>query len=95
MSSPISRLCHATYGQLAPGTWRCPARCRLLIPKVLPVVTAGDSKTQRLLDKIAEARAKGDDSVLAKMCVDSGLHHAPYSIFDFRVSRHRDGPDEF
>jgi transposase len=37
--------------------------CRLLIPKVLPVVTAGDLKTQRLLDKIAEARAKGEDSL--------------------------------
>ena len=24
-----------------------------------------------------------------------GLHRAPYNIFDFRVSRHRDGPDEF
>jgi len=69
--------------------------CRLLIPKVLPVVTAGDLKTRRLLDKIAEARAKGEDSLLAKMWVYSGLHHAPYNIFDFRVSRHRDGPDEF
>ncbi len=29
------------------------------------------------------------------MWVYSGLHHAPYNIFDFRVSRHRDGPDEF
>ena len=24
-----------------------------------------------------------------------GLHRAPYNIFDFRVSRHRDGPDDF
>jgi transposase len=69
--------------------------CRLLIPKVLPVITAGDLKTRRLLDKIAEARAKGEDSLMAKMWVYSGLHHAPYNIFDFRVSRHRDGPDEF
>jgi transposase len=69
--------------------------CRLLIPKVLPVVAAGDLKTQRLLDKIAEARAKGEDSLMAKMWVYSGLHHAPYNTFDFRVSRHRDGPDEF
>ena len=69
--------------------------CRLLIPKVLPVVAAGDLKTQRLLEKIAEAGAKGEDSLMAKMWVYSGLHHAPYNIFDFRVSRHRDGPDEF
>jgi len=59
------------------------------------VLFAGDLKTQRFLDKIAEARAKGEDTLLAKMWVYSGLHHAPYNIFDFRVSRHRDGPDEF
>jgi hypothetical protein len=29
------------------------------------------------------------------MWVYSGLHRAPYNIFDFRVSRHRDGPDDF
>jgi transposase len=29
------------------------------------------------------------------MWVYSGLYLAPYNIFDFRVSRHRDGPDEF
>jgi hypothetical protein len=29
------------------------------------------------------------------MWVYSGLHQAPYNIFDFRVSRHRDGPDDF
>jgi hypothetical protein len=29
------------------------------------------------------------------MWVYSGLYQAPYDIFDFRVSRHRDGPDDF
>jgi transposase len=69
--------------------------CRMLLPKVQPVVQPGDAKGQRLLEKIAEARAKGDDSLLAKMWVYSGLHLAPYNVFDFRVSRHRDGPDDF
>lgn len=69
--------------------------CRLLMPRVLPVAGPDDVKGQRLLEKITEARAKGEDSLLAKMWVYSGLHHAPYNIFDFRVSRHRDGPDEF
>ena len=69
--------------------------CRLLIPKVAPAVIPGDAKSMRLAEKIAEARAKGHDSVLAKMWVYSGLQLAPYNIFDFRVSRHRDGPDEF
>lgn len=69
--------------------------CRLLIPKVIPEPIPGDSKSQRLAEKIAEARAKGEDSLMAKMWVYSGLHDAPYHIFDFRVSRHRDGPAEF
>jgi transposase len=69
--------------------------CRMLLPKAIPAVTAGDLKSQRLAEKVAEARAKGDPSLLAKMWVYSGLHLAPYNIFDFRVSRHRDGPDDF
>ena len=69
--------------------------CRMLLPQAIPVATAGDLKSQRLAEKVAEARAKGDRSLLAKMWVYSGLHLAPYNIFDFRVSRHRDGPDDF
>jgi transposase/uncharacterized coiled-coil protein SlyX len=69
--------------------------CRMLLPPAIPVATAGDLKSQRLAEKVAEARAKGDRSLLAKMWVYSGLHLAPYNIFDFRVSRHRDGPDDF
>lgn len=69
--------------------------CRMLLPKTIPAVIAGDLRSQRLAEKVAEARAKGEDSLLAKMWVYSGLHLAPYNIFDFRVSRHRDGPDDF
>jgi len=69
--------------------------CRMLLPKTPPLVVPGDAKSQRLVEKVAEARAKGDSSLLAKMWVYSGLHLARYNIFDFRVSRHRDGPDDF
>jgi len=69
--------------------------CRMLLPKVDPVVDPNDLKSVRLAEKIREAKAKGDKSLLAKMWVYSGLHEAAYNIFDFRVSRHRDGPDEF
>lgn len=69
--------------------------CRMLLPKEPPLAIAGDLKNQRLLEKIAESRRKGEDSLLAKMWVYSGLHQASYNIFDFRVSRHRDGPEEF
>ena len=67
----------------------------MLLPKTIPAAIPGDAKSRRLAEKVAEARAQGDDSLLAKMWVYSGLHLAPYNIFDFRVSRHRDGPDDF
>ena len=69
--------------------------CRMLLPEEPVLVIPGDRKSQRLADKVAEARNKGDRSLLAKMWVYSGLHQAQYNIFDFRVSRHRDGPDDF
>jgi transposase len=69
--------------------------CRMLLPKDIPKVIPGDAKSKRLAEKVAEAREAGKKSLLAKMWAYCGLFHAPYNIFDFRVSRHRDGPDEF
>lgn len=69
--------------------------CRMLLPQTEPDVVPGDAKSRRLAEKVAEARAKGESSLLAKMWVYSGLYLARYNIFDFRVSRHRDGPDDF
>ena len=69
--------------------------CRMLLPGDPPPAIPGDAKSRRLAEKIAETRSKGDSSLLAKMWVYSGLYRAPYNIFDFRVSRHRDGPDDF
>jgi transposase len=69
--------------------------CRMLLPKTEPTAVPGDAKSKRLAEKVAEARGKGDSSLIAKMWVYSGLHLARYNIFDFRVSRHRDGPDDF
>ena len=69
--------------------------CRMLIPQEDPQVIRGDAKSKRLAEKIAEARRKGEDSILGKMWAYGGLHNAPYNIFDFRISRHRDGPQEF
>jgi len=69
--------------------------CRMLLPRDPPPVIPGDAKSLRLAEKLAEARAKGDSSLLAKMWAYMGLYSAPYNIFDFRVSRHRDRPDDF
>jgi transposase len=69
--------------------------CRMLLPKDIPRVIPGDAKSMRLAEKVAETRVAGKKSLLGKMWVYSGLWEAPYNIFDFRVSRHRDGPDDF
>jgi transposase len=69
--------------------------CRMLLPKDIPKVIPGDAKSKRLAEKVAEARAAGKKSLIAKMWAYCGLFNAPYNIFDFRVSRHRDGPDDF
>ena len=44
--------------------------------------------------QMREAHEKGEASLRAKMWVYSGLINCPYNLFDFRVSRHRDGPAE-
>ena len=69
--------------------------CRMLLPKDVPKIIPGDAKSKRLAEKVVEVRRKGKKSLLGKMWVYSGLYSAPYNIFDFRVSRHRDGPDDF
>ncbi len=69
--------------------------CRMLMPLEDPDPKTADQKTKRLIEKIHEARSKGEDSLLGKMWAYRGLDNAPYNIFDFRISRHRDGPDEF
>jgi len=69
--------------------------CRMLLPRDEVIAVAGDLKNQRLAEKVAEAKAKKEQSLIAKMWAYQGLSDAPYNIFDFRVSRHRDGPEEF
>lgn len=72
--------------------------CRMLLPKVDPPADPADPadpKSVRLAEKLRETRSKGHKSLHAKMWVYSGLCTGPYHVFDFRVSRHRDGPDEF
>jgi Transposase IS66 family len=54
----------------------------------------GCSRTSRLIEKMLEARKKGEKSLAAKMRACSGSGDAPYDVLDFRVSRHRNGPAE-
>jgi transposase len=66
----------------------------LLLPPTIPAVDAQSSRSQREHDVISAAIRKGGKSVKAKMWAYRG-QHIPLNVFDFTVSRHRDGPDEF
>jgi transposase len=66
----------------------------LLPPENIPQPIAGDLKSQRIHEVFTEAVQAGKPSVSGRMwayrSVTIGLN-----VFDFTVSRHRDGPDAF
>jgi transposase len=67
----------------------------LIMPSEIPQANQECSRSLRLIEKMQEAQGKGEKSLEAKMWAYSGGEDAPYDVFDFRVSRHRDGPAEF
>lgn len=68
---------------------------KLIMPNEIPKCEPGDHRTQRLIEKMREAEREGRPSLSAKMWAYSGGADQQYDIFDFQVSRHRDGPAEF
>ncbi len=69
-------------------------RVTLLLPREIPAATADDPKSLRIHEVFSAARAEGKVSVSARMWAYRSLT-IPVNVFDFTVSRHRDGPDEF
>lgn len=66
----------------------------LLLPKDIPKPIAGDLKSKRIHEVLTEAVRQGKPSVSARMWVYRSVT-VPLNVFDFTVSRHRDGPDLF
>jgi transposase len=66
----------------------------LLLPKNLPSLVEGDAKQARIHEVFQRAMNKGEPSVTARMWAYRSLT-VPLNVFDFTVSRHRDGPDAF
>jgi transposase len=66
----------------------------LLMPKDIPPIDPDDPRSRRIHEVLTAAREKGAPSVGAKMWAYRGVQ-VPLNVFDFTVSRHRDGPDEF
>jgi len=69
-------------------------RVTLLLPPEIPEAKQLDAKSRRIHEVFSEARAEGRKSVSGRMWAYRSLT-VPINVFDFTVSRHRDGPDEF
>jgi len=67
-------------------------RVTLLLPAAIPKAEVDDPKSQRIHEVFSEAVAEGRRSVTARMWAYRSVTR-PLCVFDFTVSRHRDGPD--
>ncbi len=65
----------------------------LIVPPQLPALDPRDPRTARIIEVLSQAQAEGRPSVQARMWAYRSLE-LPFNVFDFTVSRHRDGPDE-
>jgi hypothetical protein len=66
----------------------------LLLPPNLPPLVEGDPKSARIHEVFQEAIKQKERSVTGRMWAYRSLT-VPLNVFDFTVSRHRDGPDAF
>jgi transposase len=65
----------------------------LIVPPQLPELDPQDPRSARIVEVLSKAQANGRPSVQARMWAYRSLD-IPVNVFDFTVSRHRDGPDE-
>lgn len=66
----------------------------LIVPPTIPEVTADDPRSRRIHAVLSQAHEEGRKSIKTRMWAYRGWE-LPINVFDFTVSRHRDGPDEF
>jgi len=67
----------------------------LLLPPDIPPPRDGDAKSRRIHEVLSAARAEKKSHVSARMWVYRSLGPDGANVFDFTVSRHRDGPQDF
>ncbi len=65
----------------------------LIVPSTIPQVVADDPRSVRIHEVLRRAHEEGRKSVNARMWAYRPFQ-LPINVFDFTVSRHRDGPDE-
>jgi transposase len=66
----------------------------LLLPQNIPPLDEHDPRSKRIHEVLSKAIEEGQPSVTARMWAYRGVI-VPLNVFDFTVSRHRDGPDLF
>lgn len=69
-------------------------RVTLLLPKEVPKLDSADPKSVRMHEVFSKAIAQGKPSVSGRMWAYRSMM-VPLNVFDFTVSRHRDGPETF
>jgi transposase len=67
-------------------------RVTLLLPSTIPKADPDDPKSQRIHEVFSEAAAQGRRSASGRMWAYRSVTEL-VTVFDFTVSRHRDGPD--
>ena len=67
----------------------------LLLPPEIPAARDGDAKSRRIHEVLSAARAANKPHVSARMWAYRSFGSAGVNVFDFTVSRHRDGPQDF
>jgi transposase len=65
----------------------------LIVPATIPQVDADDPRSKRIHEVLSRAHQEGRKSVNARMWAYRPFD-LPFNVFDFTVSRHRDGPNE-
>jgi transposase len=69
-------------------------RLTLLLPPTISTPAPGDPKSARIYEVLSEAAEAGKRSVSGRMWAYRSIT-IPLQVFDFTVSHHRDGPDQF
>ena len=69
-------------------------RVTLILPPAIPEVDPHDPRSLRVQEVFQEAFDAGRTSINGRMWAYRSFE-LPFNVFDFTVSRHRDGPDEF
>jgi transposase len=68
---------------------------KLILPDYNPPPKPGDKWSKRVHEVLADAFKKDKSSINARMWAYQSIGPCPWNIFDFTISRHRDGPERF